>query len=261
MNDPYRRDAGSSGEPPSWSEPTAVDYPLYPDPAYAGQQYPYPTGYPPPAGPPPPTGPLPGQPTRYWQPTQLPERDEPPPPERPEPPKSRRWLWLAAGTAVLLVAGLVAAVLINTGTDRQPTTEAPRTSVLGPPPARTPSLTPPRTNPRTSPPRTSPQPTPQSPGTSAPTPSTTAPAGATRSVVYQVSGEGRALSIAWIDTGGALRTDFDVALPWSKQVSLSASDSPIVTVITTGGKVSCSLTVDGEQVQEFSGSFVTICSG
>src|SRR5690625_4171268 len=73
---------------------------------------------------------------------------------------------------------------------------------------------------------------------------------------------GKALSIAYIDSGGVLQTDFNVVLPWSMQVSLDASvsDAAMVTVITAGTQVTCSLSVDGEQVRRHSGAFLTICA-
>ena len=42
----------------------------------------------------------------------------------------------------------------------------------------------------------------------------------TDTVVYTVSGTGRALNITYVDTGGLLQTEFNVMLPWSKEVLL-----------------------------------------
>ena len=44
-----------------------------------------------------------------------------------------------------------------------------------------------------------------------------------QTVVYSVSGEGRAISVMYLDTGDLIQTEFNVTLPWSKQVSLSTS--------------------------------------
>ena len=90
---------------PDWSDPTQADYPPNPDPAYAGQYwgqqgtgyYGTPTGAPM-------TGPTQQLPP-YWQTAGYAPNQAPPPP--PQPPKSPRWLWIAAGAAVLL-AELVA---------------------------------------------------------------------------------------------------------------------------------------------------------
>jgi hypothetical protein len=80
-------------------------------------------------------------------------------------------------------------------------------------------------------------------------------------VVYTVSGEGRAISIMYIDTGGLIQTEFNVALPWSKQVSLSksANHPANVTVVNIGHSVTCTLTVDGVQVSKRVGGGLTIC--
>ena len=37
-----------------------------------------------------------------------------------------------------------------------------------------------------------------------------------------MTGEGRAINITYVDNGGIMQTEFNVALPWSKEVSLSA---------------------------------------
>src|SRR5690625_1644511 len=86
-NDPYTRTgSGPDSPPPQWAEPTVVDYPLYPDPAYAGEQPPYTAGYTAPGVPAPPPAP-----TGYWQPPPgEPPASRPPPP--PEPPRTPRWL-------------------------------------------------------------------------------------------------------------------------------------------------------------------------
>ncbi|WP_231995471.1 MmpS family transport accessory protein [Mycobacterium sp. 1274756.6] len=92
-------------------------------------------------------------------------------------------------------------------------------------------------------------------------PPTTAP-GATSTVGYQVSGEGRAISIAYVGAGGVLRTEFSVTLPWSTEVDLDSAtaETAMVTIITAGNEATCTLTVDGAQVQQRSGAFVTICA-
>ncbi len=105
MSDP-RRPYGSDPNQPGWSPPTEPlgnRDPQYNDPAYAGQ-YTYPAYVP---STPDPTQQLPP----YWTQTQYqpPGAESPGEPPPPEQPKSPRWLWLAAGAAVLLVLGLVVA--------------------------------------------------------------------------------------------------------------------------------------------------------
>ncbi len=250
MSGPYQRSGpGYDAGPPQWADPTVVDYPLYPDPAYAGEQLPPTAGYTAPGVPMPPV-----PPTRSWQPPPGgPSPAEPPP---PEPPGTPRWLWLLTGATVLLVLGLVVALLINGSSDSDRTAAPSLTPTLAP---SSPVPTVPQ-RPQL-PTRTSPAPTPSSPTSPAPSTSTP-PSGATQTVDYQVSGSGTALSIAYIDSGGVLQTDFNVTLPWSMQVSLDASvsDAAMVTVITAGSQVTCSLSVDGEQVRQHSGAFLTVCA-
>ena len=80
-------------------------------------------------------------------------------------------------------------------------------------------------------------------------------------VVYNVSGEGRAISITYMDTGGMIQTEFNVSLPWSKEVSLSkaATQPASVTIVNIGHNVTCSVTVAGVQVRQRTGVGITIC--
>ena len=82
-----------------------------------------------------------------------------------------------------------------------------------------------------------------------------------QTVVYNVSGEGRAISVSYMDTGDVIQTEFNVALPWSKEVSLSKSGmhTPSVTIINIGHNVTCTVTVDGVQVRQRVGVGLTIC--
>ena len=110
--------------------------------------------------------------------------------------------------------------------------------------------------------------TPPLPTTAAPTTpalpgqTTVAPTG-TESVVYNVTGEGRAINITYVDTGGIMQTEFNVALPWSKEVSLAAParTSASVAVVNIGRDVTCSVSVNGAMVRQRSGRGLTICTG
>lgn len=251
-------------EPRQWSDPTgASGYPANTDPAYSGQYWTpgyygqnYGQGYGAPMTQP--TEQLPA----YWQPGY--QAGPPPPP--PQPPKSPRWLWIVAAAAVLLVAGLVLALVIVSNSSRESTTVAPAN------PGTTSQRTTPAPGPTTTrPPLPTvtilPGPSTTRPGTVAPTTptspdQTTSPTG-TETVVYSVSGEGRAINITYVDTGGVMQTEFNVALPWSKEVSLSApaKASASVAVVNVGRDVTCSVTVDGAQVRQRTGRGLTICSG
>lgn len=246
MNDPRRpehtRPSRPGGEP---TERLRQPYPPYNDPAYAGQT-PYYQGLPPRPGPTEtnPTEKLP----QYWLQDQASGQPATPPPGRPKPP---RWLWVAAAAAALLVAALVIALVIANGAARKQTAVAPLPAMPGS---------------KTSGSAASPSTTTSAPSattsTSAPSESSeTTSAAGEEAVVYNVSGEGRAISITYVDTGGVMQTEFNVALPWSKQVSLpkSGDRKANVTIINIGNKVTCTLTVAGVQVREHTGSGLTVC--
>ena len=254
MSEPRRPD-GYDPNQPGWSPPTE---PLggrgrqYSDPAYASQ-YTYP------AFNPPSTSDATRQLPPYWTQTQYQQPGKGPAEPPPEPPKSPRWLWLLAGAAVLLVIGLVVALVIANGSSKQDTVVAPL------PPMPEPSSTAPPVVPTTTPrtptriPSTTLSPsTPTSPGV----PPTTTESGAAETVVYSVSGEGRAISITYVDSGGVLQMEFNVVLPWSKEVTLTppASNAASVTVLNVGRDVTCTVTVDGAQVRQRTGSGLTICA-
>jgi hypothetical protein len=163
-------------------------------------------------------------------------------------------LWFAAGAAVLLVVALVTALVLANDALKTQTAVPPLPAM--PSSEETPTPTP---STRTSPPPRTLRPVPP-PSESLTPPETTGPA-AMQDVVYNVTGEGRALSIVYIGTGDVIQTEFNVELPWSKEVSLSTSavHPANVTIINFGHNVTCSVTVAGVQVIQRVGAGVTIC--
>lgn len=257
MTDPYRGHDEQSGHRggPDPSQSQEYGYSGYTDPAYASQT-PHGPVYEAPA----PTQRLSGHPPYGYDPYASGQYGHgyppgEPPGQPPEDPKPPRWLWVVAGIAVVSVVGLVIAlVIVNSA--RQETLVAPV------PPMQendfttsAPTTTRGPTVPRSSTPSVPPIP-------AAPTtPPTTAP-GTTQTVVYEVSGNGRAINITYVDSGGLLQTEFNVLLPWSKQVELSApaSSSASVSIINVGREVNCSISVDGAVVQQRTGAGLTICT-
>lgn len=245
MTDSPRRDG---------PEPFGSSNPGYTDPAYASQAPYGPTYQGPPA--PAPTEQLPygydpratGQYGSQYPPGE--------PPQPPQGPKSPRWLWVAAVIAVLIVIGLVIAVVIVNSSNQEtvvaPLPSMPQPNTTEPAPATT-SIP------------VFPLPTlPSSPSTTGPTgPTSPSVPGATETVRYNVSGDGRAINITYVDSGGVLQTEFNVMLPWSKEVQLAqpAKDSASLSIINVGRQVSCSITVSGVQVQQRTGTGLTICTG
>lgn len=258
MNDPRRPTTnwGSRNVPPP--DPAYSDQ-AYTDQAYTGRAYAPFARYPPAYGAyTPQWGPDLNEttPTKrlppHWQQNQPPSGGQPPEaPPPPQGPRSPRWLWVAAVAAVLLVVGLVIALVLANGAIKTQTAVPPLPAM--PTPTSTIPL------PSTRAPTRRPTPTAAPPTTGAPTESTTP--GGLQSVVYDVTGEGRAISIVYIDTGDVIGTEFNVELPWSKQVSLSpaAVHPASVTVVNIGHNVTCSLTVGGVQLRQRVGVGLTIC--
>lgn len=240
-----------------WGEPTPPVHPGYADPAYANQA-PYGVPYQPPA----PTRQLPAYSgydpyatgTYGTYPPQPGGPAYPPPPEGP----NRRWLWVLAGASVLVVLGLVVALVIVNSSDQQ--------TVVAPAPSSGPSFTtrsvPPTTTRRSTPSPTSPAPPFPLPGpTATSTPGQPTVPGQTETVAYEVGGSGRAMSITYVDSGGVLQTEFNVPLPWSRQVELAkpAKSAASVTIINFGREITCSVSISSTVVEQRTGSGLTIC--
>ncbi|MCF6389545.1 hypothetical protein L2K20_21450 [Mycobacterium sp. MBM] len=251
MTDSPRRD-----EPTQRFDGGHSGHPGYSDPAYASQ-YPYGTR---------PTEPMPAYPAYGYDPATGqyaggPYGGPPPPPgggEPPEPPGTPRWLWIAAAIAVVTVIGLVIALVIVNSSQQQ-TVVAP-VPTLSENNATEPTLstTAPTTTRR---PSTTSRPAPATTTAPSTTGGSSAP-GVTETVTYTVTGEGRAINVTYVDDGGVLQTEFNVLLPWSKTVNLAqpAKQSASVTIINVGRTVNCSISIDGAQVQQRTGSGLTICS-
>jgi hypothetical protein len=245
MNDPRRSEHTRSAQ--EWTEETRrirQPYPQYVDPAYSGQSSyspPYYTGSSPNANANHPTDKIP----QYWLDGQPPS-NQPPGEPTPGRPKAPRWLWIAAAAAVLLVSALIIALVLANGT-------AGKQNAV---PALPSPSTPPSSNPASA-----------SPSASASAPTSTESsepgnASAMQTVVYNVTGEGRAISITYVDDDGMMQTEFNVGLPWSKEISLPASGNAKanITIINIGHDVTCSLTVDGVEVNEHTGVGLTVCN-
>jgi Mycobacterium membrane protein len=267
---PHRGREEQSGFPdePNPTQPLGDTYPGYTDPAYASQA-PYGHPYQAPAAPDP-TAQLPayspygydpystGQYGQYGGQYPPGGPGQPPPPD--DQPKSPRWLWVLAVTAVLAVIGLVIAlVIVYDNSSRQETVVAPPPSLTEP---SSPTRTPPTTTSRRPTTPVFPVPTVPTVPTVPPTTGSTAP-GPTETVVYDVSGEGRAINITYVDNGGLLQTEFNVILPWSKEVQLAepAEASASISIINVGREVNCSITVNGATVEQRTGTGLTICTG
>lgn len=168
-------------------------------------------------------------------------------------PIDRRWIWVAgAAGAVLLVAVICTAVILGGGdsgsvsaTIAPPTTQTSQPQDAAPTATRTPSATAaPPTRPLTPETVTT---VPPSATALPPTPAPEAlPAPSPRTVTYQVTGTRQLIdlvTIIYTDHQGALQTDVNVALPWTKQVVLDPGvQLTSVTATSLTGQLNCSIT-------------------
>jgi hypothetical protein len=249
MTDPSGRDGWGQEHPGTYN------YPAYPGSTY-GQQ----PAYQAPAGPKPteqspaysPYGYAPYTTGQYRSPN--PPGDLPPEPPTPGGPNPRRWLWVLAAFALLIVLGLVIGLVIVNSSQQNTVVAPPQTPIE-------PAITAPSTTTSGAP--TTTRTAPPAPTTASPTapPDQTDPS-STHTVVYSVAGEGRAISILYLDSGGVLQTEFNVLLPWSKQVQLTgfANSTASVSIVNVGRELTCSITIDGTETQQNTGTGLTLCT-
>ena len=164
----------------------------------------------------------------------------------------RRWLWVASVAGIVLLIAVAGTLMILSGGDSGMTsaTVSPSTSRSAPFPGdasstvrKAPSATalPPETvtsvtpTPTAAPPSVIAEPTEEAP-----------PAGDPRTVTYTVSGNRQIfdlVTIIYTDAQGALQTDVNVALPWTKQVTLDPGvQLSSVTATSVAGQLNCSIT-------------------
>jgi hypothetical protein len=164
----------------------------------------------------------------------------------------RRWLWVASVAGIVLLIAVAGTMMILSGNDSGTTsatvspsiTQAAPFSSDAPSPTarRTPSALPPETI-------TSVTPTPTAAPPSAaiePTETAPPPAADPRTVTYTVTGNRQLfdlVTIIYTDQQGALQTDVNVPLPWTKQVTLDPGvQLSSVTATSVGGQLNCSIT-------------------
>ena len=164
-------------------------------------------------------------------------------------PDDRRWLWVASVAGIVLLIAVAGTLMILSGGDSGTTsaTVSPSTSRAVPYPSAAPS---PRAPSATALPRetitsVSPTPTAAAPST-VPTEAAPPPAADPRTVTYQVTGSRQFLdlvTVIYTDQQGALRTDVNVALPWTKQIVLDPGvELSSVTATSVSGQLNCAIT-------------------
>ena len=168
-------------------------------------------------------------------------------------PIDRRWIWVAGVAGVILLVAVICTVVILGGGDSgsvsktisppAATSSAPTTSSAPPvatsraplPPAG--PLTPETVTTVAPEPTASVEPTPTAPAVAAPDP---------RTITYQVTGSRQLLdmiTVIYTDQQGALQTELNVALPWTKTVVLDPGvNLTSVTATSLMGQLNCSIT-------------------
>jgi hypothetical protein len=167
-------------------------------------------------------------------------------------PIDRRWIWVAGVAGAILLVAVICTVVILGGGDSGSvsttvvppitTSRAPATSTA-PPVATTPVAPPPATS---LPPETvtTVTPTASAPPSDTPT-EPAAPAVAPNTITYRVTGSRNLLdlvTVIYTDSRGALQTDVNVALPWSKTVVLDPGVTlSSVTATSLSAQLNCSI--------------------
>lgn len=180
-------------------------------------------------------------------------------------PIDRRWVWVAGIAGAILLVAVICTVVILGGGDSGPVTatvtpQAPTTSAVAAPTTTPSAAAPPRVAPVPPPPSATlapetvttvtPSPT-APPAATAPTdvapPAAAAPTGpAGQTVTYQITGNRQLLdlvTVIYTDGQGALQTDVNVALPWTKTVTLNPGVGlTSVTATSVGAQLNCAIT-------------------
>ncbi len=163
----------------------------------------------------------------------------------------RKWLWVASVAGIVLLIAVAGTMMILSGGDSGTTsaTVSPETSEAAPYPSAAPS--PRRPSATALPPETitsvTPTPTAAPPSAIAePTEAAPPPAADPRTVTYTVTGTRQLfdlVTIIYTDQQGALQTDVNVALPWTKQVTLDPGvELSSVTATSVAGQLNCAIT-------------------
>jgi hypothetical protein len=186
-------------------------------------------------------------------------------------PIDHRWVWVAGVAGAILLVAVVCTVVILGGGDSgsvsstamsslAPQTSQPVTTSRAPA-ATTPSAPTPAPLPRetvtTVTPTASAPPRAAAPTEAAPAPNT---------ITYRVTGARNLLdlvTVIYTDAQGALQTDVNVALPWSKTVVLDPGVTlSSVTVTSVAGQLNCSITDAGGAViaQQNNNTMIANCT-
>ncbi|MGV0791590.1 MmpS family transport accessory protein [Mycolicibacterium sp. XJ1819] len=188
----------------------------------------------------------------------------------------RRWMWIAgiAGAILFVAVGTTGVILGGgdsgsvsaTDTAAPPvSSEAPAATTSAPAAAVAPAPAMPSLPPETV---TTVSPTAEAPPAPVPTQQAAPPppAPAPRTVTYQVTGNRQLIdlvTVIYTDAQGALQTDVNVALPWTKTVVLDPGvELSSVTATSVAGQLNCSITdaAGAVLVAQNANTMITTCT-
>jgi hypothetical protein len=190
-------------------------------------------------------------------------------------PIDRRWIWVAGVAGVILLVAVICTVVILGGGDSgsvsktvspPSTSQAPTTSAA--PPVATSRAPVPPPGPLTPETVTTVAPSPTASAEPTPTAPTAPAVAATdpRTITYQVTGTRQLLdmiTVIYTDQQGALQTELNVALPWTKTVVLDPGVTlSSVTATSLLGQLDCSITDAGGATiaAQASNTMITTCT-
>jgi hypothetical protein len=165
-------------------------------------------------------------------------------------PIDRRWVWVAGVAGAILLVAVICTVVILGGGDSgsvsttvvPPTTSQPAATTSAPPVSTTPAAPPAASLP----PETVTTLTPSASAPPSDAPAEAAPPPAPNTITYRVTGNRNLIdlvTVIYTDAQGALQTDVNVALPWSKTVVLDPGVTlSSVTATSVAGQLNCSIT-------------------
>ena len=169
-------------------------------------------------------------------------------------PIDRRWIWVAGVAGAILLVAVICTVVILGGGDSGSVSTTVAPPVTTSQPAATTSAAPVTTTPSAPPPVaslppetvTTVTPTASVPPSTTPTQAAPPQAPAPNAITYRVTGNRNLLdlvTVIYTDSQGALQTDVNVALPWSKTVVLNPGVTlSSVTATSLTGQLNCSIT-------------------
>jgi hypothetical protein len=194
-------------------------------------------------------------------------------------PVDKRWMWVASVAGVILLVAVICTVIIlgggDSGSVSVTTTSpaAPTTSQSPTTPAQDATAKPKVPPPTAMSPETvttvTPSPRATAEPTAEPAPAEAAPPAAEvspRTVTYTVTGTRPLLdlvTIVYTDQQGALQTEFNVALPWNKTVTLNPGvELKSVTATSLTGQLNCAITdANGAVlVQQANNTMISTCT-